>query len=217
MYTDTSIIRQAMRRARLGRADIQTIEDFKDSYNFIKRELLDRRPWLFTLELLEGKDLREAETDTSLGLNYKYVMPSYVSNVLDVNTGDRKTGRPIGYEQALTIGIAIEPGSVYVPEQSTRFVFHEGILHSANPVKTAVVQKRASEAVFTSAFATLLEFEFATFLLSTELKDDIGADSLRRQALDKFIIASNDRPVVSDTKTRALVNWLDTYYRGQSY
>ena len=214
MYTDTSIIRQAMRRARLGRADIQQIEDVKDSYNFIKKELLDRRPWLFTLDLLEGKDLQESNTDISLGLSYKYVMPSYVSDVLDVNPGDRTVGRPLSPDRALTIGIAVDPGMTYTPSTATRFTFHEGILHSASPVKSVVVQKTVNESKFTSSFASLLELELAAFLISTELKDSIGKSVLKREALDMFIVASNDKPFVADQKTRALVNWLDTYYRG---
>lgn len=216
MYTDEKIIRQAMLQARMGKADIQTLDDYLESYEFIKTELLARRNWVFIMDILEGNAIRPAKPSVNLGLTYTYSLPSYVLGVKAVNPTISQF-RPMGVMEALKYGISLENDGDMLGVAEGNHTFRDGILHSSVEVTEVLVRKNVDASVFTPSFATLLATEFASFLAGAVKEEEILKQSLKRQALDQYIIAANESDVPRDAKTNKILHWLQVNTRGRSY
>ena len=211
----TQLMNNAARWSKLGTIDAATRAIYEVDYKLIKDELLSRKPWIFTLDIIKGSSLTEADAPVDLGYNKTYILPAGTLAVEDTSINNIDV---IGVDAGMAIGLAIDPGTVTAGRDEKDFIFSDGYLHINALPEELVIRKEVDEVDMPQAFVQLLVFKFGEYLAAAVKQDNERAMYLRRKASEQFIVASSDlRMGPPNVKATRLREWIRKFYQGISY
>ena len=204
----SELINLALLTAGGAPVSASTQSEFESIYDMILDDLLEERPWLFTLTLT--RDLTPTTGGTNLRYKYKYILPSNAVDILqtqDINTYN------LSVQEGVRIGLSVPIAQDRVTTAQSKYIFINGILHSDKPLTEIIYRRKVSPEVMTASFRKLLVYKLAEWFARHRDKNETAANEIERQSnrLHKRALRDEiNRP--SNPYLASIYDWLRAYY-----